>query len=109
MSPRPIPACGTNAAYQRHLRLKETPCDPCAEAARRYKRDYNKRKSAAKAQGVSLRLVDSPDLPTVRCPICLERTPVEYPHDVVAVRMATVRHMGDPMNARCARLRLGGR
>lgn len=24
--------CGTDAAYQRHLRRRETPCDPCKDA-----------------------------------------------------------------------------
>ena len=28
--------CGTVAAYQRHIRAGEKPCDPCAEASRVY-------------------------------------------------------------------------
>lgn len=28
--------CGTQAAYQRHIRARERPCGPCAEANRAY-------------------------------------------------------------------------
>jgi hypothetical protein len=37
---RPIPACGTTGGYQRHLRLKETPCDECRHAIAAYQRLY---------------------------------------------------------------------
>ena len=106
MSPRPVPACGTNAAYQRHLRLGELPCEPCAEAARQYKRDYNARKARERTGAPVLRVVegDAAAVPTVRCPICNARTPIEYPADDVAARMATVRHLAG--SDRCARIRL---
>lgn len=29
---RPLAPCGSDAAYHRHLRHKETPCQPCKEA-----------------------------------------------------------------------------
>lgn len=31
-SPRQLKPCGTNAAYQRHIRKKEMPCLPCVDA-----------------------------------------------------------------------------
>lgn len=44
MSPKPPPPHGTTAAYQRHLKRGETPCDDCraAQAANmRERRQYN--------------------------------------------------------------------
>jgi hypothetical protein len=35
---RPVQPCGTNAAYQRHVRHGELACEPCLAAARRRKR-----------------------------------------------------------------------
>lgn len=35
---RPLKPCGTRAAYQRHLSLGETPCEPCREARRSYEK-----------------------------------------------------------------------
>lgn len=32
---RTLKPCGTDAAYRRHLRERETPCEPCRAAARR--------------------------------------------------------------------------
>lgn len=35
LSGRPIPACGTDSGYHRHIKiLKDTPCGPCQEAHR---------------------------------------------------------------------------
>lgn len=36
---RKLQPCGTFAAYRRHLRAKETPCDACRQAARDQKND----------------------------------------------------------------------
>jgi hypothetical protein len=38
-------ACGTYAAYQRHRRRAQKPCQPCCDAASKYHRDL-RRKSA---------------------------------------------------------------
>lgn len=37
--PRPESPCGTLAAYKRHLRRSETPCEPCRIAKRDAQRD----------------------------------------------------------------------
>lgn len=42
---RALKPCGTYAAYRRHLRAKETPCEPCKQASRDQK---NQRKDAAR-------------------------------------------------------------
>lgn len=34
--------CGTFAAYRRHLRNKETPCQPCKTANTQYLKDRKK-------------------------------------------------------------------
>ena len=48
--PRTFQPCGTNAAYQRHLKLGEIPCDPCTEARREQQREqYAKRQARKKA------------------------------------------------------------
>lgn len=39
-APRPIPECGTYAAYQRHGRLGEPRDDACKDAARDYMRTF---------------------------------------------------------------------
>jgi hypothetical protein len=39
-SPAPAKQCGSNAAYQRHLRRKEEPCDPCKDARKAYMGEY---------------------------------------------------------------------
>lgn len=39
---KPAP-CGTAAAYRRHSKLGETPCQACRNAYAAYKRDYNRR------------------------------------------------------------------
>lgn len=44
---RQLQPCGTPAAYKRHLRNKETPCEPCKAAAREQK---NSRAEAARAE-----------------------------------------------------------
>lgn len=33
-APKDLQPCGTAAAYNRHLRNREKPCEPCAEASR---------------------------------------------------------------------------
>jgi len=55
--------CGTFAAYRRHLKANEAPCDPCKEAARRQKseRDAKKRAESGEAVGVALRLEPTDD------------------------------------------------
>lgn len=35
--------CGTVAAYQRHIYHKTPVCEPCREAARAYRREWNRR------------------------------------------------------------------
>jgi hypothetical protein len=53
----PVQPCGTVAAYRRHLRHREEPCEPCKQAERdkmRQKRDYwkdNQDKIPAKVHG----------------------------------------------------------
>jgi hypothetical protein len=42
-----IPRHGTNAAYQRHVRLKEKPCEPCAKWRREYQKEWRLRNPAA--------------------------------------------------------------
>lgn len=42
------PEHGTYAAYQKHIRERTPPCDPCKDAAARYMRDYR----AANTRGV---------------------------------------------------------
>lgn len=37
---RTLQPCGTEAAYQRHRRRGEQPCEPCAEARRAKKREW---------------------------------------------------------------------
>lgn len=48
---RALLPCGTFAAYRRHLRAKEAPCDPCRQAARDQKNNRKdaQRKEAAEA------------------------------------------------------------
>lgn len=48
--PEPVAVCGTLSAYQRHVRRKEQPCDPCRQANREHMAQYrerNKRRGAA--------------------------------------------------------------
>ena len=52
---RALKPCGTYAAYRRHLRNKETPCDECRQAAREQK---NSRK-AAERQEAAVRAVEA--------------------------------------------------
>jgi len=47
---REIQPCGTFAAYQRHKRKKEDPCDACAEAARL---QASERRDSGRAESVS--------------------------------------------------------
>lgn len=46
--PKPSAVCGTNGAYDRHVRYGEPPCDACREARNEYARDYRARKRAEK-------------------------------------------------------------
>lgn len=41
--PRPLQPCGTHAAYKRHKRRGERPCDACARAAREFSRRQRER------------------------------------------------------------------
>lgn len=46
---RPVTAtCGTVAAYKRHVRHGETPCQPCRDAWAAYQRERYKRIRRAK-------------------------------------------------------------
>lgn len=40
MSERPTQPCGTKAGYQRHLRRRETACDPCTAANSAHRREH---------------------------------------------------------------------
>ena len=44
--------CGTYAAFKRHERRDETPCDECRDAYRAYQRDLYARRKTARAQKV---------------------------------------------------------
>ncbi len=45
---RDLHPCGTQAAYQRHQRRGEIACDPCLQAAARYRRiTYQRKRQAA--------------------------------------------------------------
>jgi hypothetical protein len=53
---KPIMPCGNVAAYKRHLRLKQTPCDACkaawaVEAKRRYVPGVRSARRRAKVAG----------------------------------------------------------
>ena len=37
--------CGTKSAYARHIRRKETPCQPCKDANAAHRREYYKKRS----------------------------------------------------------------
>ena len=52
---RALKPCGTYAAYRRHLRAKESPCEECRQAAREQK---NSRK-AAERQEAAVRAVEA--------------------------------------------------
>lgn len=41
--PRPLKPCGTRAAYQRHRRNGEKPCDACRQAESRAERERTRR------------------------------------------------------------------
>lgn len=52
---RLIQPCGTDAAYQRHLRQGEMPCDPCVFAhARKNREDSWRRKAEESLMGLGL-------------------------------------------------------
>jgi len=52
--------CGTYAAYRRHLRRRETPCEPCAEANRRdTNQRYRLKHGRSRPTGLDPQLVDS--------------------------------------------------
>lgn len=51
---RKLKPCGTMAAYYRHQRNGETPCDPCRDARRAYGKEYRK-------QGDPSRHIDGQD------------------------------------------------
>ena len=46
---KPAP-CGTAAAYRRHSKLGETPCQACRDAYAAYKRDYTRRTGRTKGR-----------------------------------------------------------
>jgi hypothetical protein len=45
--PKPPARCGTASGYNRHLRLKETPCIPCSEAKWAYNKAHRSPQQAA--------------------------------------------------------------
>jgi hypothetical protein len=62
--------CGTFAAYRRHLRVKETPCEPCKQAARdQANARYDS--AAAKARYAARKAASTPASTTASTP---ERT-----------------------------------
>jgi hypothetical protein len=107
VSPRALAPCGTNAAYQRHVKRGETVDELCAEAAREYQRKWYAKRKAAPVDAPTPEPEPAVPVPTVRCPTCNERTVVEYPIDQVAIRMAHIRHLNDRPD--CARSRLARR
>lgn len=48
--------CGTFAAYRRHLKADETPCDPCKEAARKQKSERDAKRRVESGESVSAAL-----------------------------------------------------
>lgn len=56
---RELQPCGTHAAYRRHLKRGETPCAPCAGAAREQK---NSRKRGERREDAERRLAVVPDV-----------------------------------------------
>lgn len=56
-APRPLQPCGTNAAYERHRKLGETPCPPCLTAGRATanmrQRKYYQKRAQEKRRGAS--------------------------------------------------------
>lgn len=56
----PEQPCGTYAAYRRHLRRGEAPCEPCAEANRRdTNQRYRLKHGRSRPTGLDPQLVDS--------------------------------------------------
>jgi hypothetical protein len=51
---QPVMPCGTAAAYRRHRKANEAPCQPCADAERARDRDRRQRQRAAKNGGESV-------------------------------------------------------
>ncbi|WP_395109829.1 hypothetical protein [Actinomadura sp. SCN-SB] len=47
---RDLKPCGTTAAYQRHLRRGETPCDACREASNAENRGSERHKQWGRAR-----------------------------------------------------------
>lgn len=45
----PRPECGTFAAYQYHRNYGEEVCDPCREASRAYRREYERARTNRQA------------------------------------------------------------
>lgn len=52
---RALKPCGTYAAYRRHLRAKESPCEECRQAAR----DQKNSRKAAERQEAAVRAVEA--------------------------------------------------
>lgn len=59
---RPVSPCGTEAAYKRHLRRSEEPCDPCRVANRDTQRAKRDRRERVPVSGVSVGADGSDDL-----------------------------------------------
>lgn len=69
-APRWRAACGKYHGYTRHLDHNEHPCTPCADAWRRYTRDYVIRTRRVQSLRVDIqtlaRLLSGPDTDVVR-------------------------------------------
>lgn len=84
---RPIPPCGTTAAFQRHRYRGERPCDPCREAYNAHQAAYLRRTGRARArQRAYVRLAHNhPDEHKALRELELETEPVR---DLAAKRRA---------------------
>lgn len=61
-----VAPCGTWSAYKRHLRNKEKPCEECAEAATKQRREQTERERDANALTSELSKGNDADVETVR-------------------------------------------
>lgn len=51
--------CGTRAAYMRHLKAGEQPCEPCREAKNAYQRQWMARRRAEEAERAATNRADA--------------------------------------------------
>lgn len=62
---RELKPCGTPAAYRRHLRNHEPPCEACREAAAKYKRGLRQVRKRLAAAPVVLAVAEAAPVPDV--------------------------------------------